>query len=942
MSTRAMYPHRGGRPRAACRATGPVTPPRALVHALERRLLLAAVTPAGEEAVPVAPTNLRARPYGPNEIRVSWTDRSSDETGFRVQRRAAGGTFADVVTVPAGTTAYVDPINPAEFPVPTSFEYQVFAFNDAGPSAPANVASVSTGGAANGPAGTGLRQRIWNDINPAGEGVGAPAVDRVDPFLNHNWGEGAPAPGIDPDTFAVEWVGEVVAEETKNYIFSVAADRGARLFLNDVLVTRGGGGTRTSDDTAYEDFTENLAVTAGQKIKVRLQYADHAGAATACLRWNGPGNAREEVPSVFLFPTVGPADAVDQVARRPVSYPNAFGLPPQPQSISFLPAPVIGVSWQDNAFGEAGYEIQRATDAWFTQNLKTVSLADDPFLPNRQLVGPGRDLFVDDGGFNPDTFAATPLDPNTTYYYRVRPLGAPDTAWVTTGGAKANKFEAGRDYTIPSFPNQRLVTLNGDAVTTAEGTLRLANNQNFRHGSAYVHSSFDVATDFKVNFDFQISNSTGGDGMTFVIHNHRPAGAGASQLKVLGGSDTDGSGLGYRGIPSSVAVTFDVHQDLDQVGLFTNGAVPAPGNVPATRVNDPATWPLDPNGTIDLRQVGNGAIDLNNGRIYDFLGVYNNATKVFLIEIRNADAWPGATPLFTTTFMVDLPATVGGDEAVMGFTAANGGLNSDFEVHNFKYDGPNIGPPPPHPPQVREVYVRGTSWQTDPAFGDWLEANSPGSDDILGYRVDNLPANTTVPWTNVNEIVIRYDQAPGGIPQPAGFTVDSTLGGYTVTAVTPVGADGTTFALTLDRALGVLPSPAVGTDGDRVQLSVAGGGAGNTPFNLLINSLQGDANRGQQRVNTTDVALVRSRLNRRAAEGTTPAGVQPYSGFVDLNANGVINAQDVSAVRARLNDTLPPVPAPAAVSAPPSDSSALFGARRIRPGVRSDLAELLA
>ena len=64
-------------------------------------------------------------------------------------------------------------------------------------------------------------------------------------------------------------------------------------------------------------------------------------------------------------------------------------------------------------------------------------------------------------------------------------------------------------------------------------------------------------------------------------------------------------------------------------------------------------------------------------------------------------------------------------------------------------------------------------------------------------------------------------------------------------------------------------------------------------------------------MNTTDVTLVRARLNRSIAEGAPPAGVQPYNGFVDLNASGVINAQDVTAVRARLNDTLPAAPAAA-------------------------------
>jgi hypothetical protein len=48
-------------------------------------------------------------------------------------------------------------------------------------------------------------------------------------------------------------------------------------------------------------------------------------------------------------------------------------------------------------------------------------------------------------------------------------------------------------------------------------------------------------------------------------------------------------------------------------------------------------------------------------------------------------------------------------------------------------------------------------------------------------------------------------------------------------------------------------------------------------------------------------------VNRTASE-TPPAGVSPYTGFADLNGDGRINATDVGAVRARLNDQLPALP----------------------------------
>ena len=240
---------------------------------------------------------------------------------------------------------------------------------------------------------------------------------------------------------------------------------------------------------------------------------------------------------------------------------------------------------------------------------------------------------------------------------------------------------------------------------------------------------------------------------------------------------------------------------------------------------------------------------------------------------------------------------------------------------------------PSSSPLLSAVYVRGSTWSANPAFGQWLESNGHG-DDLLGYRVDQLPAetavlNTTIPWTNVNQVVLRYSFAPvgSGIPQPGQISLTGVRGNYLVTAVDPVGTDGTTFVLTLDRALGVLVGGA-GTDGDRVRLAIPGGGVGAQPETVLLNSLQGDADRNNGRVNANDVGTVRSRQNRNAGE-VPPAGLAPYSAFVDLDANARINANDVGTVRSRVNDFLPAVPAAPASAPAASMTREIFGSAAI-------------
>jgi hypothetical protein len=54
-----------------------------------------------------APAKLAGRALSGTEVQLTWSDRSSGETGFRIEVKAAGGKFREVMTVPAGATSAV-------------------------------------------------------------------------------------------------------------------------------------------------------------------------------------------------------------------------------------------------------------------------------------------------------------------------------------------------------------------------------------------------------------------------------------------------------------------------------------------------------------------------------------------------------------------------------------------------------------------------------------------------------------------------------------------------------------------------------------------------------------------------------------------------------------------------------------------------------------------
>jgi uncharacterized protein (TIGR02145 family) len=100
-------------------------------------LILVAVfgcmTDEGEDVVtlPLAPTNLSVQLVTATQANLTWTDNSTNETGFKIMRKQTGGQYSNIATVNADVTFYNDiGLTPGE-----SYTYSVYAFNNSGNSA---------------------------------------------------------------------------------------------------------------------------------------------------------------------------------------------------------------------------------------------------------------------------------------------------------------------------------------------------------------------------------------------------------------------------------------------------------------------------------------------------------------------------------------------------------------------------------------------------------------------------------------------------------------------------------------------------------------------------------------------------------------------------------------------------------------------------------------
>ena len=97
----------------------------------------------GGGSPPNAPSNLQATPAWQTQINLSWTDNSTSEDGFRVERSPNGvGAWMQIASVGANVTAYAN----TGLTSSTTYYYRVLAHNAIGDSSYSNVAHATTFG----------------------------------------------------------------------------------------------------------------------------------------------------------------------------------------------------------------------------------------------------------------------------------------------------------------------------------------------------------------------------------------------------------------------------------------------------------------------------------------------------------------------------------------------------------------------------------------------------------------------------------------------------------------------------------------------------------------------------------------------------------------------------------------------------------------------------
>lgn len=341
-----------------------------------------ATTPAPQP--PTAPSGLAATTASSSSIDLTWSDNSSNETAFAIERSpAATANWQQVATVGADTTSYTD----TGLAASTSYDFRVRAFNGSLASAPSNVATATTdafssqdyfatGEIAGQGTVNGTYQLTTSDNGQAAELVerrsGGKPSSRYS-FLIHTYvipvspsgsltlhANAWQSPSSDGDNFELQWSAD-------NSSFQTALTISA-----------------TTDGTNY---TAALPATLAGNVYIRVVDTDQTA-----------GNVAFD--SVFIDALFIRASGIS-TPTPPTAPSNA--------SATAQSSTLVNITWTDNSFDENSFELQRSGDGVNFSPLAT--------LPS-----------------NTTSYADSSVVGDSTYFYRVRATNTAGlSSWSNTG-----------------------------------------------------------------------------------------------------------------------------------------------------------------------------------------------------------------------------------------------------------------------------------------------------------------------------------------------------------------------------------------------------------------------------------------------------------------------------------------------------------------------------
>lgn len=207
------------------------------------------------------------------------------------------------------------------------------------------------------------------------------------------------------------------------------------------------------------------------------------------------------------------------------------------------------------------------------------------------------------------------------------------------------------------------------SAQTSTSVLRLTPAAIGTAGAGYSNTAIALGSGatFSTSFQFRLTQAGGinpADGLTFML------------AQGTGGLGTSGGGMGYQGVPNSVAIEFDTFNNgevggSNHVGLDTNGSLNS------LTVSSPyGVSQCDFSGGSYL---GDGC--MSNGKLWSAFINYDGTTQKLNVSVQQQGL---ALIQVISDYSIDIAAILGSNSAHVGFTAATGSGVENHDILNWK------------------------------------------------------------------------------------------------------------------------------------------------------------------------------------------------------------------------------------------------------------------
>jgi hypothetical protein len=160
--------------------------------------------------------------------------------------------------------------------------------------------------------GTGLQAQYFNNRTLSGD----PSLVRTDAAIHFNWSTGSPDALIHHTDFSARWSGQIQPLYSETYTFKTLSDDGVRLWIN---------GKEVINDWTIHGFKADqgtIALEAGKKYDIKMEYYQHEGLASAHLLWSSRSQAEQIVPQSQLYAPQNMVQPVNPTTAKPVAAPQ--------------------------------------------------------------------------------------------------------------------------------------------------------------------------------------------------------------------------------------------------------------------------------------------------------------------------------------------------------------------------------------------------------------------------------------------------------------------------------------------------------------------------------------------------------------------------------------------------------------------------------------------